>query len=126
MRRSWIAVALALVALTLVPALAGAQSNGGVKGTVLDTTCSSGCEVECPPPPTEMPEYPPYEGDGATVQVRKAGSAKVLGRVPVEGGHFTLRLAPGATCYGLTSRCPAGPGTGRWSKSKPAASSRWC
>jgi hypothetical protein len=29
------------------------------------------------------------------VLVRRAGSAKVLGRVPVRGGHFAMRLAPG-------------------------------
>jgi hypothetical protein len=49
----------------------------------------------CPPPPIELPDFPPYEGEAAEVLVRRAGSAKVLGRVPVDGGHFTARLAPG-------------------------------
>lgn len=49
----------------------------------------------CPPPPVELPEFPPYEGEAASVLVRRAGSAKVLGRVPVVGGHFTAHLAPG-------------------------------
>lgn len=49
----------------------------------------------CPPPPIELPDFPPYEGEAATVLVRRAGSAKVLGRVPVAGGRFTAHLAPG-------------------------------
>ena len=49
----------------------------------------------CPPPPIEIPDYPPYEGEAASVLVRQAGTAKVLGRVPVEAGHFTAHLAPG-------------------------------
>ena len=49
----------------------------------------------CPPPPTELPDFPPYEGEAATVLVRRAGTAKVLGRVQVEGGRFTAHLPPG-------------------------------
>lgn len=52
-------------------------------------------QTGCPPPPIELPEFPPYAGDAATVLVRRAGSARVLGRVPVEDGHFTAHLAPG-------------------------------
>lgn len=52
-------------------------------------------EPGCPPPPVETPEFPPYEGEAATVVVRRAGTAKVLGRVPVAGGRFTAHLAPG-------------------------------
>jgi len=51
--------------------------------------------VGCPPPPVELPEYPPYEGEAGTVLVRKAGTAKVLGRVPVSAGRFEAHLAPG-------------------------------
>jgi hypothetical protein len=39
------------LALVFVPA-ALAQPNSGLRGTVLDTTCSVGCGVECPPPPS--------------------------------------------------------------------------
>lgn len=120
MRRGLIVVAAALVALALVPALAQAKPDSGVRGTVLDTTCETGClppcprgagasivcplqspaplvctAAGCPPPPVETPEYPPYEGNAATVLVRRAGSATVLGRVPVEAGRFTAHLAPG-------------------------------
>jgi hypothetical protein len=49
----------------------------------------------CPPPPVETPDFPPYEGEAATVLVRRAGAAKVLGRAPVAGGRFTAHLAPG-------------------------------
>jgi hypothetical protein len=132
MRRGLVAAVLALLALALVPALVLAKPSSGVHGTVLDTTCGAGCEVECPPPPAcrgpqvcapqagtsivcplhsraplvcteagcppppvETPEYPRYEGEAATVLVRRAGSAKVLGRVAVEAGRFTAHLAPG-------------------------------
>ncbi len=52
-------------------------------------------EAGCPPPPVETPEFPPYEGEAATVLIRRAGSAGVLGRVAVEAGHFRAHLAPG-------------------------------
>jgi hypothetical protein len=52
MRPGFIAGVLVLVVLGLVPAGAGATAQKGlVDGTVLDTTCAVGCEVECPPPP---------------------------------------------------------------------------
>jgi hypothetical protein len=56
--------------------------------------CTQGA-VGCPPPPIETPAFPPYEGTAATVLVRRAGTAKVLGRVPVEAGRFTAHLGPG-------------------------------
>lgn len=135
MRRRVIAAAAVVLALALVPALAQAQPDSGVRGTVLDTTCETGCMPECPPPPVcraagvvpcpqgaaaaivcpllrtpdlctqaaagcppppiETPDFPPYEGTAATVLVRLAGTAKVLGRVPVSGGKFSAHLAPG-------------------------------
>jgi hypothetical protein len=39
--------------------------------------------------------YPVYSGEGAVVNVRKRGSAKVLATLPVIEGHFKIRLAPG-------------------------------
>jgi hypothetical protein len=108
-----------------------AQPSSGVRGTVLDTTCASGCEAECPPPPVcrgphactqrviacplsrsqlrseslvctqagcpgpPIVRYPLYEGEAATVLVRRAGAAKPMMRVPVSGGHFDARLGPG-------------------------------
>lgn len=128
MRGRLIALAC-LLGLVAVPAAAQAQPSSGIAGTVLDTTCSAGCGVECPPPPScrgrvvcpqgaeasiacplqprprsivciQAPcpgpiEYPPYEGTAATVLVRRAGSAEVLMRVPVNEGRFTARLVPG-------------------------------
>lgn len=54
--------------------------------------CTVGSASSCPPPPIL---YPPYEGDGATVLVRRAGSTHVLMRLPVEEGGFHARLGPG-------------------------------
>lgn len=54
--------------------------------------CTDGGANVCPPPPIV---YPPYEGDGATVLVRRAGSPQVLLRLPVEAGAFEARLTPG-------------------------------
>jgi hypothetical protein len=38
---------------------------------------------------------PVYSGEGAVVNVRKRGSAKLLATLPVSEGHFSIRLAPG-------------------------------
>jgi hypothetical protein len=39
--------------------------------------------------------YPVYSGEGATIKVRKRGSATVLATLPVVEGHFKIRLGPG-------------------------------
>ena len=39
--------------------------------------------------------YPVYAGEGATIKVRKRGSATVLATLPVVEGHFKIRLEPG-------------------------------
>jgi hypothetical protein len=119
-------VAVLLAALVWAASAQAAQPSSGVRGTVLDTTCASGCQAECPPPPVcrgphactgrlivcplnrsplictqagcpgpPIVRYPLYEGTAATVLVRRAGAAKPLMRVPVNGGHFDARLAPG-------------------------------
>jgi hypothetical protein len=49
--------------------------------------------IGCPLPP--VVSYPPYAGTAATVILRRAGSAKVLGRLPVVDGKFTAALRPG-------------------------------
>jgi hypothetical protein len=51
-------------------------------------------------PPICLPEsgcvtYPIYSGEGATVNVRRRGSAKVIAALPVIEGHFQIRLGPG-------------------------------
>jgi hypothetical protein len=38
---------------------------------------------------------PVYSGEGAVVNVRTRGSAKLLATLPVSEGHFSIRLAPG-------------------------------
>jgi hypothetical protein len=40
-------------------------------------------------------DYPVYSGEGATINVRKRGSATVIAMLPVTEGHFKIRLAPG-------------------------------
>ncbi len=52
-------------------------------------------QAGCPPPPIETPDFPPYLGEAGTVLVRRAGSVRILGRVPVEAGRFTAHLVPG-------------------------------
>jgi hypothetical protein len=39
--------------------------------------------------------YPVYSGEGATVNVRRRGSATVIANLPVVEGHFSIRLGPG-------------------------------
>ncbi|HEY5333291.1 MAG TPA: hypothetical protein VIJ21_07045, partial [Solirubrobacterales bacterium] len=39
--------------------------------------------------------YPVYSGEGATIKVRRRGSATVLATLPVVEGHFKIRLGPG-------------------------------
>jgi hypothetical protein len=39
--------------------------------------------------------YPVYSGEGATVNVRRRGSATVIASLPVVEGHFQIRLGPG-------------------------------
>jgi hypothetical protein len=135
MRRTTLAAIAVLLALALPSTAAAAQAkpSSGVRGTVLDTTCETGCQPECPPPPTcraaavvpcpqgasasivcpllqapefctqagcpppptETPDFPPYAGSAGSVLVRRAGSERVLGRVPVAGGKFTAHLVPG-------------------------------
>jgi hypothetical protein len=52
-------------------------------------------------------DYPVYSGKGATVNVRKRGSATVLAALPVVEGHFEVRLGPGE--YVLHPRLPEEP-----------------
>jgi hypothetical protein len=67
MRRGSIATVLILVALALLPAAAGAQASSGVRGTVLDTTCATGCEEECAPPPVCRVGLVCAQGAGASI-----------------------------------------------------------
>lgn len=51
--------------------------------------------------------YPVYSGEGATVNVRRRGSATVLSAAPIVEGHFEVRLGPGE--YVLHPRLPEEP-----------------
>lgn len=46
-------------------------------------------------PESSCLSYPVYSGEGATVNVRRRGSAKVIASLPVIEGHFRIRLGPG-------------------------------
>ncbi|MBA3866469.1 MAG: hypothetical protein H0X42_09030 [Solirubrobacterales bacterium] len=104
---------LAAALLLICSASAGASSSG-IRGTVLDATCETGCEVPCPPPPSCRAEriclqpgpaivcpqrrsfdLPPYTGENGQVIVRRQGSATVLARVIPDEGRFSLRLGAG-------------------------------
>jgi hypothetical protein len=39
--------------------------------------------------------YPVYPGEGATINIRRRGSATVIATLPVVEGHFKIRLGPG-------------------------------
>jgi hypothetical protein len=71
-----------------------AQDQGQV------VACPLGSEVKETSEPICLPEegcyvYPVYSGEGATVNVRRRGSTKVIANVPVVEGHFSIRLGPG-------------------------------
>ncbi len=62
--------------------------------------CPLGSEVVETSPPVCLPTegchvYPVYSGEGATVNVRRRGSAKLIANVPVVEGHFSIRLGAG-------------------------------
>ncbi len=145
--RSGALLAVVLAAFVCASGAQAAQPSSGVRGTVLDTSCASGCEAECPPPPVcrgphactqrviacplsrsqlqseslvctqagcpgpPIVRYPLYEGAAATVMVRRAGAAQPLMRVPVNGGHFNARLAPGRYVIHATVGEPCWTGT---------------
>ena len=60
-------------------------------------------QAPCPGPGV----YPVYSGEGATVNVRRRGSATVLSAAPIVEGHFEVRLGPGE--YVLHPRLPEEP-----------------
>jgi hypothetical protein len=82
---------------------------GPVTGARTRIVCAQQRLIVCPletgasaetSPPVCLPAsgcstYPVYSGEGATVNVRRRGSATVLMTLPVVEGHFQVRLAPG-------------------------------
>lgn len=81
---------------------------GPVPTTLPRIVCAQQRIVACPlsaaaaetSPPICLPAsgcftYPVYSGEGATVNVRRRGSATVLMTLPVVEGHFQVRLGPG-------------------------------
>ena len=51
--------------------------------------------------------YPVYSGEGATLNVRRRGSATLIATLPIVEGHFEIRLGPGE--YVLHPRLPEEP-----------------
>jgi hypothetical protein len=65
--------------------LVGSTSAGvATQACVPDTPCG------------EDGTFPLYSGEGATINIRKRGSATVLATLPVVEGRFKIRLGPGA------------------------------
>jgi hypothetical protein len=125
MRRALIGATVLLAVIALGVGLGSGTAAAGnkklVEGTAYDTTCVAVCMPECPPPPhcgpvplthgkrnvicaqasivcplyRIVPGASLYTGEGSLVNVRKAGSATVIARLPVVEGHFSIRLAPG-------------------------------
>jgi hypothetical protein len=117
-------VLVAVMAGLVAGSASAAGQKKLVEGTVYDTTCASACTPECPPPPhcgpitqdkraavicaqraaglivcplyrSGVSIYPVYSGEGATVKVRKRGSATVIATLPVVEGHFKIALGNG-------------------------------
>lgn len=70
-----------IIACPLVGSISGRVSS---QACVPDTPCG------------EDGTFPIYSGEGATINVRKRGSATVLATLPVVEGRFKIRLGPGA------------------------------
>lgn len=114
---------IVLVALVLPASALGAPSSA-IQGSLFDTTWAGGCTPICPSPcrggglicsqrqpviacplPRSFPpicppgccgiEDPLYEGDDATITVRRAGSERVMRTVAPHEGHFSIPLGPG-------------------------------
>jgi hypothetical protein len=69
-----------IIACPLVGSTSGSASS---QACVPDTPCG------------EDGTFPIYSGEGATINIRKRGSATVLATLPVVEGHFKIRLGPG-------------------------------
>ncbi|MBS1888332.1 MAG: hypothetical protein JSU06_14200 [Actinobacteria bacterium] len=75
-------------------------SPGPVQGAIVCAQRMIACPLRAAPPHVCLPSgncggYPVYTGEGAVVNVRRRGSATVLATLPVSGGHFQIKLAPG-------------------------------
>jgi hypothetical protein len=105
MRRGLLIV-IALAAVAVVPAIAGAKKHhghksAGVKGVVLDSTCPGACAD--PPPPA-----PVYTGS-VTITVKRAGDGVQVASQATSDGHFRIRLKRGS--YEVSSEPPNPPPT---------------
>jgi hypothetical protein len=98
-----IVLAACLLAALLTPAAASAAGKEEtVDGLVYDGWCGRTDPGECPSEPS--PEclrafgchfYRPLDVEGLFVNVRRQGSAKVIGTLVPAEGHFTIDLPPG-------------------------------
>jgi len=83
---------LAVAALALIPASAGAKKRhshkpAGVEGVVLNSTCAGACQDPPPPEPT-------YTGP-VTITVQRAGDGQQVASQAISDGKFRIRLKRG-------------------------------
>jgi hypothetical protein len=91
--------ALIAIASASMPAGAGAGTETGIKGVVLDTTCYGPCRYPPPPPP-------PYTGPGLTVAIRTV-DGKLVARLHPKDGRFQVAEPPGT--YRVRARVGTDP-----------------
>jgi hypothetical protein len=91
--------ALVAIAAASVPAGAGAGTETGIKGVVLNTTCYGPCRYPPPPPP-------PYTGPGLTVAIRTV-DGKLVERLHPKDGRFQVAEPPGT--YRVRARVGTDP-----------------
>jgi hypothetical protein len=99
--RRRIAILFALVALGAVsiPPGAGAGTETGIKGVVLNTTCYGPCRYPPPPPPL-------YTGPGLTVAIRTV-DGELVARLHPKDGRFQVAEPPGT--YRVRARVGTDP-----------------
>jgi len=105
MRRGLLIV-VALAAIVIAPASAGAKQHhghkaAGVKGVVLDATCPGACAN--PPPPA-----PVYTGS-VTITVTRVSDGVQVASPAANSGHFRIRLRRGS--YDVSAVPPNPPPT---------------
>jgi hypothetical protein len=98
-RRAAILFALIAIGVVSIPGGAGAVTESGIKGVVLDATCYGPCRY----PPGSLP---PYTGPGLTVAIRTV-DGKLVARLHPNDGRFAVAERPGT--YRVRARVDTDP-----------------